>query len=61
MKEKIKKSRYGIIILITTIIICIPLFLKNLNIYHDDGIQHIARGLLTSEAIKKRREYKSPF
>lgn len=49
MKDKIK---YSIIILLVSLVVCIPLFWKNLNVYYDDGIQHIVRGFLTSNAIK---------
>ena len=52
MKEKLKNLKYGIIILIVSIVISIPLCQKNFNYYHDDGIQHIARAFLTSEAMK---------
>lgn len=52
MKNILKKIKYLIIILIATIVVCIPLFWKNLDVYKDDGIQHIVRGLLTSETIK---------
>ena len=48
MKEKIKD---GIIILIFTLIVSIPLASNNLNIYRDDGIQHIARLMGTYQSI----------
>lgn len=53
MKEKFKSLRYGIIILIVACLVSIPLVWKNFNYYNDDGVQHIARAFLTSEAIKK--------
>ena len=42
LKFKEKYLNY-LLILIASIIICIPLLSKNLNIYRDDGIQHICR------------------
>ena len=53
MKEKIKNLRYGIIILIVAILASIPLFWKNFDYYHDDGIQHISRAFLTMENLEK--------
>ena len=53
MKEKLKNCRYGIVILIVAIFVCIPLFSKKFDYYHDDGIQHIARSFLTLENMKK--------
>ena len=50
MKEKIKD---GIIILIFTLIVSIPLASNNLNIYRDDGIQHIARLMGTTQSIEE--------
>ncbi|MCI8309949.1 MAG: hypothetical protein HFJ45_07260 [Clostridia bacterium] len=52
MKEKIKKSKFILIIFISALVISIPLFWKNLDVYADDGIQHLIRGFLTSEAVK---------
>lgn len=58
MKEKIKNfyckdiCKY-LILLIITIIFCIPMFNNKLNIYHDDGIQHIARAMGTEISIKE--------
>ena len=57
MKEKIKDLRYGLIILIVAIIVSIPLCWKNFNYYNDDGIQHIARGYLTSQAMKNGESF----
>lgn len=50
-KDKIKNIRYGIVILAVAILISIPLFQKDFDYYHDDGVQHIARAFLTSEAM----------
>lgn len=58
MKEKIKKF-YGtnsckyLIILLVTIILCIPMFGNKLNIYYDDGIQHLARAEGTYLSLKE--------
>ena len=57
MKDKIKNLRYGIIILIVATLASIPLFWKNWDYYHDDGIQHIARAFLTSEAMQKGENF----
>ena len=57
MKEKIKSLKYGIIILIVAIIVSIPLCWKNFNYYSDDGIQHISRAYLTSQAIKSGESF----
>lgn len=54
MKEKILKYRNLIDVLIIIFVTCligIPLLKSNLNIYYDDGIQHIARALGTEEAL----------
>ena len=48
MKTKIRD--YGIILLFTVIML-IPLFNSNFNIYVDDGIQHIARLMGTQQSI----------
>ena len=47
MKEKLKKYQYILIILIVSIIVSGPLLMKDLNVYYDDGIQHIARAYAT--------------
>ncbi|MBR2289522.1 MAG: hypothetical protein IJ867_02675 [Clostridia bacterium] len=57
MKEKLKNLRSGIVILVVAVLVCIPLFWKNWNYYYDDGIQHIARGFLTMEAINKGQSF----
>lgn len=56
MKEKLLKNRKLIdvfIIVLVGILIGIPLFSKYLDVYVDDGIQHIARAYGTIESIKK--------
>ena len=58
MKEKIKEfynkdiCRYLIIFLVS-LILCIPMFNDKLNIYSDDGIQHIARAMGTEVSLKE--------
>lgn len=55
MKEFINEHRRivnFVLILIVGLYLCIPLFNKNLNVYVDDGIQHIARAYGTEEALK---------
>lgn len=51
MKEKLKKYKYILIILVVSIIASIPLFRKDLDVYYDDGIQHIARAYATYLSI----------
>ena len=51
MKEKFKKYKYILIILLVAIIESIPLFRKDLDVYYDDGIQHIARAYATYLSI----------
>lgn len=48
MKEKIKDY---LIILIFTLIVSFPLFSTNIDVYVDDGIQHIARLMGTFQSI----------
>lgn len=64
MKEKIRKLINKIsqkeklnyfIIVITSIIICMPLLSKNLNIYIDDGIQHICRLIGTYQTLEENQ------
>lgn len=40
-----------LILLIVTMIMCLPMLSNHLHIYYDDGIQHIARAYGTREAI----------
>ena len=49
MKEKLKNLRYIVILFIVAILVSIPLFWKNLDFYHDDGVQHIYRAISTQE------------
>lgn len=56
MKEKIIKHRNLIDIVVIIFVACligIPLLNSRLNVYYDDGIQHIARALGTGEAFKE--------
>ena len=56
MKEKILKHRNLIDIAVIIFVACLigmPLLNSNLDIYYDDGIQHIARALGTGEAFKE--------
>ena len=56
MKEKALKYRNLIDILIIILVACflgIPLFNSSLNVYLDDGIQHIARAYGTSISLKE--------
>ena len=52
MEGKLKNITYILIILIVSLILCIPLLWKDLNVYYDDGIQHIARAYSTALSIK---------
>ena len=55
MKEFINEHRRivnFILILIVGLYLCIPLFNRDLNVYVDDGIQHIGRAYGTGEALK---------
>ncbi len=54
MKEKILKNRNlvdTIILVLVGFLLCIPLLSSNINIYADDGIQHIARAFGTLKSI----------
>ena len=56
MKEKFLKNRELIDIIAIIFVaglICIPLLNSNLNIYYDDGIQHIARAFGTSKSFNE--------
>ena len=56
MKEKLLKNRKlidVIIIILVGVLVGIPLLSKNLDVYIDDGVQHIARAYGTLESIKK--------
>ena len=52
MDGKLKNMTYILIIVLVTLILCIPLLWKDLNVYYDDGIQHIARAYSTALSIK---------
>ena len=54
MKDKIKDY---IFIFIVAIIVCIPLFNKNYNIFIDDGIQHVCRLIGTFESIAENQKF----
>lgn len=56
MKEKILKHRNLIDIIAICLVACligIPLLNSKLNVYYDDGIQHIARALGTEKAFEE--------
>ena len=50
--NKIKDNKEYLYILLISIIVCIPLMNKNINIYIDDGIQHVCRLIGTYQTIK---------
>lgn len=50
--NKIKDNKEYLYILLISIIVCIPLMNKNINIYRDDGIQHVCRLIGTYQTIK---------
>lgn len=57
LKEKLKKISSKayvnyIIIIIASIIICLPLASKNLDIYRDDGVQHVCRLIGTFQTLE---------
>ena len=54
MKEKIKSYIYIVII---AVIVSIPLFNENYNIFIDDGIQHIARMMGTYQSITEGQTF----
>ena len=54
MKEKIKDY---LIILIFTLIVSLPFLSKNIDIYRDDGIQHIARLMGTYQSIEDSQSF----
>ena len=51
MKNTLNPYKHILIIFIVAFITSIPLFWKDLNIYYDDGIQHIARAYATYLSI----------
>lgn len=50
--EKFKKILPQLIILLGAVIVSIPLLFKNLNIYQDDGVQHICRLIGTWQTLQ---------
>ena len=50
--NKIKDNKEYLYILLISIIVCIPLMNKNINIYRDDGIQHVCRLIGTYQTIR---------
>lgn len=50
--NKIKDNKEYLCILLISIIVCIPSMNKNINIYKDDGIQHVCRLIGTYQTIK---------
>lgn len=53
MKAFFNKYKFYIIILLSALLISIPLTWKNLYVYFDDGIQHIARAYSSYLSIKQ--------
>lgn len=54
MREKLKNIKYFLIILIAAIIISFSLLKDNINVYFDDGIQHIGRAYETYLEIQNK-------
>ncbi len=54
MKNFFNKIKFILIILITSIVVSIPLFWKDLDVYTDDGSQHISRAYSTYLSIVNR-------
>ena len=50
--NRIKDNKEYLYILLISIIVCIPLMNKNINIYRDDGIQHVCRLIGTYQTIR---------
>lgn len=46
-----------IILLIVSIIICIPLLNEKFNITYDDGVQHIARLMGTFQSLQEKQSF----
>lgn len=51
MKNTLAKYKYILIIFMVAFIASIPLFWKDIDVYYDDGIQHIARAYATYISI----------
>lgn len=58
MKKVLKNSKYILIILTASIIISIPLLKSNIDIYFDDGIQHISRAYETYLELQNKNNPK---
>ena len=43
MKKKLSKIQFVLIILVISIVVSLPILEENLNVYFDDGSQHISR------------------
>lgn len=43
MKKKLSKIQFALIILVISIVVSLPILEENLNVYFDDGSQHISR------------------
>lgn len=50
--NRIKDNKEYLYILLISIIVCIPLMSKNINVYRDDGIQHVCRLIGTYQTIR---------
>jgi len=54
MLKKISPKKIAIIfILLTSIVICMPLLNKDIDMTYDDGVQHICRLMGTEQSIKE--------
>ncbi len=54
---KEEKTINIIILLIVSIIICIPLLNQKFNITYDDGVQHIARLMGTFQTLQENQNF----
>lgn len=50
--NRIKDNKEYLCILLISMIVCIPLMSKNINVYRDDGIQHVCRLIGTYQTIR---------
>lgn len=55
MKNKLKKYKPYLIILVVAIVVSIPILFKNLNIYQDDGVQHVCRLIRTWQTLSQKQ------
>lgn len=59
MKDRVKNifksenCKCFLVLLVLALIMCVPMLKNNLDIYYDDGIQHIARAFGSFEAMQK--------